>query len=293
MSDKKRFGNAWSEMSRDAQWQVIEKLRETEDPLELNAWLEQQFALDPDRRDAIAKAHLPEGYGRLGPTALTAMIDELKAEVIPEAEAAKRAGYDHALLDKGEAREALPKYQEILSRRIPPGSGEAEDPYDVRMGRITNPTVHIGLNQLQRVINALIRRYGKPDQIAIELARDLKLGDKQKEEFNRLNARNRRDAERRSQQLAELSVEDNGYNRVLLKLWEELASTRLIGSVSIAASRSVLPPCFRAKSTSIISCPGRRRWTTARPTVRLPHPLQSHQRQQGAGRGAGMAAALR
>lgn len=228
MSHKTRFGNGWTGMTRDEQWQVIWRLQDTDDPLELDAWLEQVYGFEPDQRDAIADAKLPEGYGRLGETALSEILEELKAEVIPEAEAAKRAGYDHMRLNTGDAKDELPKYQEALSRRIPPGSGAADDPYDVRMGRITNPTVHIGLNQLRRVTNALIRRHGKPDQIAIELARELKLNDKQKDEINRTNAKNRRDAERRSQELREaLHVEDNGYNRVLLKLWEELGDQPL------------------------------------------------------------------
>src|SRR5690606_27268524 len=141
--------------------------------------------------------------------ALSALLDELQADVISEAEAAKRAGYDHALARVGDGLDALPKYQEALERRIPPGSGEPADPYDVRRGRITNPTVHIALNQLRKVINALIRKYGKPEQIAVELARDLKLSDKEKDEVNRKIAKNTREAERRSAQLRDLGVQDN------------------------------------------------------------------------------------
>lgn len=223
MSDKSRFGQAWFEMRQAEQWRVIEKLREADDPLELNAWLEADFGFTPERRDAVASARLPEGYGRLGPTALTAMLDQLKTDVIPEAEAARRAGYDHALARTGGGLDLLPNYQEVLERRIPPGSGAPGDPYDVRMGRITNPTVHIALNQLRRVVNALIGKYGKPDQIAIELARDLKLSEEQKREKTAEIARNTRDAERRSRELREtFNVEDNGYNRALLRFWEEL-----------------------------------------------------------------------
>lgn len=222
MADAKRFGAQWGQFSLDEQWDIIRYLRETEDPLELAAWLAGHFELDATRIDAIMSARLPEGYGRLGQTALKEMLAELKADVIPEAEAAKRAGYDHALYRRGDGLEDLPKYQEVLARRIPPGSEDEADPYDLRKGRITNPTVHIGLNQLRRVMNALIRRHGKPEQIAIELARDLKLSEEQKAEKNREIAKNTRAAERRSERLRELGQTDNGYNRLLLKLWEEL-----------------------------------------------------------------------
>ncbi|HEY4201337.1 MAG TPA: type II CRISPR RNA-guided endonuclease Cas9 [Devosiaceae bacterium] len=222
LSTNTRFGQSWFSLPLGERWTIIDMLRTLEDPLELTAWLEQNHALAPDRIDAILAARLPEGYGRLGETALTEILAELKADVIPEAEAAHRAGYDHALLTRGDGHDQLPKYQEVIARRIPPGTEAPEDPYDIRKGRITNPTVHIGLNQLRRVLNALIARYGKPEQIAIELARELKLNEEQKREKNIEIARNTRDAEQRSAKLIELGHVDSGYNRVLLKLWEDL-----------------------------------------------------------------------
>lgn len=222
LSAKTRFGQAWISMPLEERWIIVDTLRRVEDPLELTAWLEQHYGLDGEHIDAILAARLPEGYGRLGETALTEILAELKADVISEAEAAKLAGYDHALLQRGAGLEELPKYQEVIARRIPPGTGNPDDPYDVEKGRITNPTVHIGLNQLQKVLNALISRHGKPEQIAIELARELKLNDEQKREKNIEIARNTRAAEQRSAKLVELGVPDTGYNRVLLKLWEEL-----------------------------------------------------------------------
>jgi len=221
LSHKSRFGQAWFDMDMDTQWRMIEKLRETQDPLVLNAWLEEKFGFGPNRRDAIAGAKLPEGYGRLGETALRTLLDELKDNVLSEAEARERA-FGNAT-ESSLGLDELPSYQEVLERRIPPGTGDSEDPYDVRMGRITNPTVHIALNQLKRVTNALLRKHGKPDQIALELARDLKLSDEQKKEVNRTIARNTREAERRGEELIDtFKVENNGYNRALLKFWEEL-----------------------------------------------------------------------
>lgn len=222
LSDKKAFGNRWAGFSIDEQWRIIERLRDEEDPLALHEWLVETCGIADDVAEAVAGIHLPDGYGRLGPTALSAMLEELQAEVIPEAEAARRAGYDHALARTEGDFDRLPKYQEILERRIPPGTGEPDDPYDIAKGRITNPTVHIALNQLRQVVNGLVRQYGKPEQIAIELARDLKLNEKEKAVVNRRIAENTRAAAKRSEKLRELGQKDNGHNRNLLKLWEEL-----------------------------------------------------------------------
>src|SRR3546814_4925444 len=103
-----------------------------------------------------------------------------------------------------------------------PGTGEPSDPEEIRVGRLTNPTVHIGLNQLRRVVNRLIETYGPPAEIAIELARELKLTDDDKKRLNRENNDNRLAAERRSEQLLAIGKPDTGANRALPKLWEEL-----------------------------------------------------------------------
>jgi len=222
LSAKDCFGQRWLDLSREEQWRIVDRLREEQDPDVLRNWLESEHGLSGAAAKAIAEVQLPEGYGRLGETALSTMLDYLKQEVIPEAEAAKLAGYDHALLRNGDAYDLLPNYQEVLERRIPPGTNNPEDPYDVEKGRITNPTVHIGLNQLRRVVNGLMRRYGKPERIAIELARDLNQSEEQKKKVNKRIAQNTRDAEQRSLKLRELGQRDNGHNRMLLKLWEEL-----------------------------------------------------------------------
>ena len=224
LSDKKRFGPQWAGFPLEKQWTIISRLRDEENPEALFAWLKAEFGFEGERAEAVANTPLPDGYGRLGETALASMLDALKEAVIPESEAAKRCGYDHARLgfESEDGEPCLPPYQEILERHIPPGSGDPEDIYDLRMGRITNPTVHIGLNQLRRLVNLLIARHGKPKFITVELARDLQLSEKQKADHNRTIAKNTRDAEARSRLLLEMGQQNTGYNRLLLKLWEEL-----------------------------------------------------------------------
>lgn len=65
---------------------------------------------------------------------------------------------------------------------------------------LRNPVVCRGLTELRKVVNAVIRKYGKPDMIRIELARDLKKSRKQREELtkkNRDNEKSRDDARKK------------------------------------------------------------------------------------------------
>lgn len=228
-SDKKRFGNRWPFFSVDEQWAIVSRLRDEENDVALRLWLRETHDLTDEQIAAIAAAPLPQGFGRFGETATRMLIVELEADVIVYSEAVKRAGLGHhsdfrtgEIFADEDGNPALPYYGVPLERHIMPGTGEPSDPEEMRVGRVTNPTVHIGLNQLRRVVNRLIRAYGPPAEIAVELARELKLSDEQKAEYNRENAENRAEAEKRSAKLIELGQPDTGANRARLKLWEEL-----------------------------------------------------------------------
>jgi CRISPR-associated endonuclease Csn1 len=222
MGDKKRFGNAWEHFDRDRQWSVLNRLIDEENPDVLHAFLTAECGLDEDRAIATAKTSLPEGHGRLGPTATHRILEQLKKGVITYDEAVRRAGWHHSDDRTGEILPQLPYYGELLTRDIPPGTQDPNDPPEKRWGKITNPTVHIGLRQLEKLVNAIIKVHGRPEQIVVELARDLKLNENEKEEHNRRIRRDTAAAQARSRKLEEEGLVDSGANRMLLRLWEEL-----------------------------------------------------------------------
>ncbi len=237
MGAKTRFGTRWIHLSVEEQWAVISRLDAVESDAEdaaFRAWLAATYDLTPEQTRAVANAPLPQGYGRFGETATRRLIDALRdgekdGRVLVYSEAVIAAGFHHhsdhrtgEVFEDAQGRPQLPYYGVALERHIMPGTGDPADPEEMRIGRLTNPTVHIGLNQLRRVVNRLIRAYGPPTEIAIELARELKLTDDDKQRQNRENNLNRIAAERRSEKLRELGQADNGSNRALLKLWEEL-----------------------------------------------------------------------
>jgi len=218
-----RFDKSWVHLDPAAQIEIVDRLRNEEDEEKLRDWLDTTHALTPDQIRATMGARLPEGFGRFGLTATTRLIAALQEDVIVYSEAVERAGLGHhSDFRTGEEFAELPYYGLALERHIMPGTGEPDDPEELRIGRLTNPTVHIGLNQLRRIVNRLIKAYGKPEEIAIELARDLKFDEERKKEINLRNKANREAAERRSKKLAEIGLADKGGNRALLKLWEEL-----------------------------------------------------------------------
>lgn len=232
MAHKDRFGQAWPNFGKDRQWEIVQRVMDEENPDVLHAFLTGECGLDEAAAAATAKASLPEGHGRLGLTATARILDELRKEVITYDEAVRRAGWHHSDDRTGEVLDKLPYYGELLTREIPPGTQLPGDPPEKRWGKITNPTVHIGLRQVEKLVNAIIAAHGRPDQIVVELARELKLNEKDKEEHNRRIRRDTAAAQRRSQllrgedsegnKLEESIAPDTGANRMLLRMWEEL-----------------------------------------------------------------------
>lgn len=231
MSAKNLFGKNWANVPVERQWTIVEQLLQEQSPDKLRDFLI-EHGLDEDRIDVADKASriLPEGYGRLGATETRLILEQLKryldddGQVITYDRAVKLGLGRHHSDERSEHRlPKLPYYGEILSRHIPPSTQTTGDENEFKWGKITNPTVHIGLRQLQKLLNAIIAVHGRPDQIVVELARELKLNDEEKQKHKDRIRRDTADAIKQSADLLELEQPDNGANRALLKIWQELS----------------------------------------------------------------------
>jgi CRISPR-associated endonuclease Csn1 len=99
-----------------------------------------------------------------------------------------------------------------------------QDTNERRFGRFPNPTVHIGLGQLRRIVNVLIRNSGRPAEIVIEFTRALPLSPDERKKKKAEQKRNQERNEERKKRLLSLTppVEPNQRNLLKYRLWEEL-----------------------------------------------------------------------
>lgn len=224
LGHKSRFGSAWHELSLGRQNEIVEKLLATESEAELTAWLERDYGLSDEAARAVANANLAEGYGRLGRKALSRILPKLADTVVTYDSAVKAAGYvSHSDFYTGEIHDSLPYYGKSLERYVGFGTGEIGHSDEKRYGRIANPTVHIGLNQLRKLVNAIIEGYGQPDEIIVEVARDLKLSYAKRREIEEEQAERQKRNDEFRNKLATLGLPDSAENILRLRLWTELA----------------------------------------------------------------------
>jgi CRISPR-associated endonuclease Csn1 len=250
LSEDKHFGASWFSFDEAKQDEIVMQLVKEENEAKLIRWLQEQTGIDEKRAEAIANVGLPEGYGSLCAKALARILPELRRDVVTYSDATKAAGFHHSDIDNNEEVPGLtfpielvntetgeiktkhmfyqlPYYGEYLQRHVGFGSGNPEDVPEKRYGKIANPTVHIGLNQVRLVVNALIKRYGHPSEVIVELARDLKQSKEQRDEDNKQQTKNQERNKRLRTVIANtLQISEERVKRADIEkmiLWEELS----------------------------------------------------------------------
>lgn len=221
MADDKRFGVRWYDFSVDEQEEVINRLFAASDPDALVDELMEAWNLPHEQAKEVAYAPLEEGYASLSRKAIEKILPGLE-EGLVYSDAVKKVYPHHSDFRTGECFESLPYYGEILPNAVMGGSMDDKDKAfpEKYFGKINNPTVHIALNQLRKLVNALIARYGHPDEIVIELARDLK---EPADSITKEQTKNKKDNDRINKELEGLGQRPNYRNRMLFKLWEDLS----------------------------------------------------------------------
>ncbi len=222
LKDKKVLGSGWAALDSKAQNRLVELLLEEEDGKRLKALLTQELGLSDEQADKAAETNLPAGYASHSEKVLHKLARELEKGVFSYAEAREAAGYPYKDTT-GEVLPYLPYYGVVLERYVG-NTGDAGDALEKRYGRIANPTVHVALNQVRRVVNEIIKEYGLPAQVFLEVGRDLKNGLKAKQEI----AQRQKDEKKRNDawraKLEENGIAISAESMLRMRLWTELAA---------------------------------------------------------------------
>lgn len=195
------LSDEWKKLSGDAlcgQPEIFDQI----------AWVLSVYKDDDEVRAELAKLALPNPAALIE-ALLNIRFDKFHALslkalrlIVPHMEKGLR--YDEACVLAGYHHSQLHKVGEGEHKYLPPlYAGRDKDgrmifAEDADIPR--NPVVLRSLNQARKVVNALIRRYGSPSAVHIEMARDLSRPfderNKIKKEQDEYQARNQRDRER-------------------------------------------------------------------------------------------------
>ncbi len=96
---------------------------------------------------------------------------------------------------------------------------------DKEIQSIRNPVVISALFEIRKLVNEIVSEYGKPDEIKVELARNLKASKSGRNEERRRQQKLERENDRVKVELNNLGKHISHDNLLLYKLWEECKRT--------------------------------------------------------------------
>jgi CRISPR-associated endonuclease Csn1 len=162
------FGERWLEMSAEEHNQAILDVLSIQRPETLKRRALAHWKLDEPAADRFCEISLEPDYMNLSRRAIENLLPLLE-QGIP-LQTARKQIYPESF-KVSDAKPLLPPVQEALPE-------------------IRNPAVMRSLTELRKVVNGVVRCYGKPAYIRIELARDLKRSKKQRAALSEINRRN-------------------------------------------------------------------------------------------------------
>lgn len=179
MRDPALFGDKWDALSIQEQDEAVELLFESQDDAPIRT-LAVRHGLTEAQSEMLTRKKFARTTASVGITLARAAAPLMEQGIVYSAAIAEIDGPNgqklhHSLEEAPGTLDFLPYYGVVLS-----GSTMGGDPtrpqsdVEAHWGRIANPTVHVAMNQVTKLVNRLIERFGKPDQVVIEVGRQLK-----------------------------------------------------------------------------------------------------------------------
>lgn len=174
--------------------------------------LKEKYGVKEEEIDKVMELELKSGYTVIGKKATEILLDYIRNKGMTFGEAIEEAIKDGKITEKKVGKyDFLPYYGVILSDYTQPVICKANfekykdrnykkpetNPLEEKYGRIANPVVHQTLNELRKLINEMIKNIGyKPEDIHIELSRELKKSEKERDNIQKIQNRNEKERKR-------------------------------------------------------------------------------------------------
>ncbi|NDI98174.1 type II CRISPR RNA-guided endonuclease Cas9 [Flavobacterium sp. LaA7.5] len=214
-----------NDFDKQSYYQLWHLLYSAEDDAKLKKTLQEKFGFKPEHTHHIANIDLQTDYGNLSAKAIKKILPHLKDGLIYD-KACAMAGYNHS--------SSLTK-EENENRRL-------EEKLELlKKNSLRNPVVEKILNQMINVVNAIIAdpAMGTPDEIRVELARELKANSEQRGEMTKaINKATKEHEEIRALLKSEFGLPRVTRNDIIrYKLWKETDGISLYTGKPIEASK--------------------------------------------------------
>lgn len=263
LSNKKFFGDQWFEFSEKEQEDIWHVLYSFDDRDKLKQYAIDKWKLSEEKAERISKFNLKDGYANLSRKAINNILPFLKLGFTYDI-AIGLGGVKNALGNKWQAHEQfmLDNVPEIVRSSLKGGYIEplknmlkkecqlsdkdltrlyhhsssievnklldrlpVSPEADKEIQGIKNPVVITALFEIRKLVNEIIDDFGRPDEIKVELARDLKISKTKRNDIRREQNRLQRENDRVKAELDYIGQRPTHVNILKYKLWEECNRT--------------------------------------------------------------------
>lgn len=171
--------------------------------------IQELCGFEKESAGVLANISLALDYGSLSAKAIRKILPHMM-KGYEYSEACKMAGYNHSARSLTKEELANKEYKSRLDI--------------IKRNSLRNPVVEKILNQMINVINEIIKTYGKPDEIRIEMARELKKSQEERELLDAAIRKNTAESEKLRKELEEeFGIQHVTRNDILrYKLYNEL-----------------------------------------------------------------------
>ena len=175
----------------------------------LLAKIQELCGFEKEYANILSSVSLALDYGSLSAKAIRKILPHMM-KGYEYSEACKMAGYNHSARSLTKEELANKEYKSRLDI--------------IKRNSLRNPVVEKILNQMINVINEIIKTYGKPDEIRIEMARELKKSQEERELLDAAIRKNTAESEKLRKELEEeFGIQHVTRNDILrYKLYNEL-----------------------------------------------------------------------
>jgi len=203
LGSPKALGKRWKGLSEEAKDAIVSVLVHEDHEEEALRCLTGQSGLSALEAEHALAVNLPDGYIRFCRRAIDRLLPHLERGLHLMADDVSNS----ALHAAGYLR---PDEREVRQRDFLPSAPD-----------LPNPIVRQAMVEVRKVVNAIIREYGRPDRIHVELVREAKRSFDERREIRFENAKRRRAREDAARRIEEYGDKPTGGKIEKYLLWEE------------------------------------------------------------------------
>lgn len=215
------IGDKWDQLSAEKQYELFEDLFTIKKKSTLKARLITHWDLDKKTAVKLCLIEFEPSHANHSLKAINKLLPYLKQGM----------RYDQARVEAGYGYEKE-EIDIVDTLGIPPET--------------SNPIVNKGMHELRRLINAIIKQYGKPDVVRIEMARDLEMNTDKVKVQNKQNELNKKVNEQAQKAFEGLNLGKkyaSFADKVRHRLWEEQGKCCAYSGKTIALNQVFSSEC--------------------------------------------------